>query len=55
MALKRLVTEKVADDKIFEKIRRELEVRPVDDPERERLQAEMTALKSRMAARLATL
>jgi cyanate lyase len=52
MTLKRLVTEKVADQKIFEKIRRELEVRAVDDPERERLQAEMNSVKSRMAARL---
>ena len=52
MALKRLVTEKVADDKTFEKLRRELEVRGDDDPERERLEAAMTSVKSRMAARL---
>ena len=52
MAVERIVSDEIADQKTFEKIRRELEIRGEDDSERERLEAEMVSVKARMAARL---
>ena len=50
MALKRLVTEKVADEKLYEKLRRELDVLPDDHADFDRVEAALNATKARMAA-----
>jgi lipid A disaccharide synthetase len=50
MALKRLVTEEVANQNTYEKISRELDVLAPDDANRERLQRELDAVKDRMRA-----
>jgi len=50
MALKRLVTEEVANQKTYEKISMELDVLALDDASRERLQLELDAVKDRMRA-----
>jgi len=50
MALKRLVTEKVADEKLYEKLRRELDVLPADHADFAGVEAALNATKARMAA-----
>jgi len=51
MALKRLVTEKVADEKLYEKLRRDLDVLPDDHADIKKVKAALKAAKTRMVAR----
>jgi len=51
MALKRLVPEKVADEKIYEKLRRELDVLPEDHADFEKVETALNETKARMVAR----
>jgi len=51
MALKRLVTEKVADEKLYEKLRRELDVLPEDHADFAEVETALNETKARMVAR----
>ena len=51
MAMKRIVSGKAAEERTFEKLRRDIETLPPGGAERAGRQAEMAALKARMAAR----
>ena len=51
MALKRLVTEKVADEKLYEKLRRDLDVLPDDHADVEKVETALNETKARMVAR----
>jgi len=51
MALKRLVTEKVADEKLYEKLRRDLDVLPDDHADIEKVKTVLNETKARMVAR----
>jgi len=51
MALKRLVTEKVADEKLYEKLRRELDFLPDDHADFGKVETALNETKARMVAR----
>ncbi len=51
MAVKRIIDEKVADERTYEKLRRDLDVLPANHPDRARIQAEHNAVKARLAVR----
>jgi hypothetical protein len=51
MALKRLVTEKVADEKLYEKLRRDLDLLPSNHADIKTAKATLKATKVRMVAR----
>ena len=51
MALKRLVTEKVADEKLYEKLRRDLDILPDDHADFASVETALNETKARMAAR----
>jgi len=51
MTLKRLVTEKVADEKLYEKLRRDLDILPDDHADFASVEAALNETKARMAAR----
>ncbi len=51
MAVKRLTSQKVAEQRTYEKLRRDLDVLPPNRPGHGRKQAEMGVIKVRMASR----
>jgi len=51
MALKRIVSREVADDKTYEKLKRDRDILPPSHAGRGRKTAELNAAKARMAAR----
>jgi hypothetical protein len=51
MAPKRLVTEKVADEKLYEKLRRDLDILPDNHADVEKVEAVLNETKARMVAR----
>jgi hypothetical protein len=51
MALKRLVSEKVADEKLYEKLRRDLDLLPTDHADIKTIKATLKSAKTRMVAR----
>jgi len=53
MALRRLVTEKVADEKLYEKLRRDLDLLPIhaNHADIEKVKTALNETKARMVAR----
>jgi len=51
MALKRLVTAKIADEKLYEKLRRDLDLLPDDHVDFASVETALNETKARMVAR----
>ena len=51
MALKRIVSDRAADEKTYEKLSRDLDFLPAGHNDRGRITTELNAAKARMAAR----
>jgi len=52
MALKRLVTEKVAYEKTYEKLRRDLDLLPTSHADNKKVKAVLKDIKAKMVARV---
>jgi len=51
MAIKRVTTQKAVDEKLHDKLKRDLDVLPANHGERGRIQSELNTVRGRMAAR----
>jgi|TARA_B110000902_G_scaffold194442_1_gene220352 hypothetical protein len=51
MTVKRIIPDHVAEDRTYEKLNRDLDIKPADHADRERQEAELVAIKKKISNR----